>query len=318
MAQNKPCDLNDVLGSFIEISLTCVQCMAYGQNGRLFTCVQGHAICLKCYKNFRTSHNTRDVLCPLCQNPLGENDADLIIKTRIFLKDSIKKPCRYKHSGCSVKAFQANLAQHQTQCDYKQFKCPSAEISGCPFLGILAELRSHIIATSTSHNRVIRENVAADNGSGVSFQPVCLDGLVKPNLTGNQESYTAISFISQKEHSLSKVTISIVISRAIEGNRIWKFTVRGYGNQVILDTLAYSLTVSGVTGSNDISFRGGILDDCISSDDAAETGQCLIAVEGKINSMLDESPDRYLLIRLELVTKVTIAAAKPYAITLDC
>ena len=84
---------------FNKESLSCLICYE-SLTTKIFSCENGHNICIDCEEGMRISNNLEETKCPLCKVKTLNNFGFL----EKFLKQFIT-PCKYIKSGCEFKCF---------------------------------------------------------------------------------------------------------------------------------------------------------------------------------------------------------------------
>ena len=103
---------NKKLISDLQSTLECPVCLDTIRTVPVQCCSNGHIICNKC--------RPRSVTCPTCRDPLGNGVSFIANK----LIDLIPHPCTNKQRGCEEEGMLPVLTQHETECKYRDVRCP--------------------------------------------------------------------------------------------------------------------------------------------------------------------------------------------------
>ena len=131
---------NKKLISELQSSLECPVCLETIRTAPVQCCRNGHLICNVCI--------TRATTCPTCRAHMGismSNKCVSHVANRLI--DLLPHPCTNKDRGCTVEELLTVLTQHETQCRYRDVRCP---VGYCLETVPMSSLSSHI--SSPPHN----------------------------------------------------------------------------------------------------------------------------------------------------------------------
>lgn len=124
--------------------LECPVCTNY-LTSPITPCQNGHNICAKC-----KSHAP---ICPSCGGqflPFRNVTLEEIAKTTMY-------PCKNRAGGCLQIFSMDNRDDHETECLYKNEKCPFTKISkdSCPWTGNVSSTGNHVRQDHSSETRSV-------------------------------------------------------------------------------------------------------------------------------------------------------------------
>lgn len=130
-----------------ESLFDCTVCQKF-MVSPILQCKKGHLICSGCHSQYDR--------CPTCNCILGSirNVSFEKVATKILFR------CKYSLSGCSTSLSSCEKVEHENECEYRPFPCPSVDNS-CEWQGDLKRVLNHL---STAHS-----TIKVLQGEAVSF-----------------------------------------------------------------------------------------------------------------------------------------------------
>jgi len=101
----------------LQSSLECPVCLETIRTAPVQCCRNGHLICNVCI--------TRAQICPTCRAPMGLSmSMKCVSHVANRLIDLLPHPCTNKDRGCTVEELLTTLTQHESECRFRDVRCP--------------------------------------------------------------------------------------------------------------------------------------------------------------------------------------------------
>ena len=151
-------------------------------------CRNGHLICNVCI--------TRAQICPTCRAPMGLSmSMKCVSHVANRLIDLLPHPCTNKDRGCTVEELLTTLTQHESECRFRDVRCP---VGYCLETVPMSSLPTHI--SSPPHSCTTRNCDDLLSQVNMEFTVICfilswmngccnLDPLPKKRNTGSAKSF---------------------------------------------------------------------------------------------------------------------------------
>ena len=118
----------------LQSSLECPVCLETIRSAPVKCCRNGHLICNVCI--------TRAQICPTCRAPMGISmSMKCVSHVANRLIDLLPHPCTNKDRGCPVEELLTVLTAHETECRYRDVRCP---VGYCPDTVPMSSLATHL------------------------------------------------------------------------------------------------------------------------------------------------------------------------------
>ena len=118
----------------LQSSLECPVCLETIRSAPVKCCRNGHLICNVCI--------TRAQICPTCRAPMGISmSMKCVSHVANRLIDLLPHPCTNKDRGCPVEELLTVLTTHETECRYRDVRCP---VGYCPDTVPMSSLATHL------------------------------------------------------------------------------------------------------------------------------------------------------------------------------
>ena len=138
---------NKKLVTELQSSLECPVCLETIREAPVLCCRNGHLICKVCI--------VRTQICPTCRAPLGVGLSQKCVShVANRLIDLLPHPCTNKDRGCTEELLLTLLTRHETECRYRDVRCP---VGYCLQTVPMASLSSHLSGSQhglATHNYV--------------------------------------------------------------------------------------------------------------------------------------------------------------------
>ena len=144
----------------LQSSLECPVCLETIRSAPVKCCRNGHLICNTCV--------TRAQNCPTCRVPMGMTmSMKCVSHVANRLIDLLPHPCTNKDRGCPVEELLTVLTGHETECRFRDVRCP---VGYCHETVPMSSLATHM--SSQPHHLATR----ACDGAGVLSHTRCIPG----------------------------------------------------------------------------------------------------------------------------------------------